>query len=61
MIFVTRPFVALAVAVVLAPSETFLDFLFPSYGLFRGLWAEKWPFLAIPTLLKEVPLILVRI
>ena len=27
----------------------FFDFSFPSYGLFRGLRAEKWPFLAIPT------------
>ena len=34
-IFVNGPFVALVVAVILAPSEAFFDFLFPSYGRFR--------------------------
>ena len=34
-IFVNGPFVALAVPVVLAPSEAFFDFSFPSYGRFR--------------------------
>ena len=34
--FVNGPFVALAKAVDLAPSDPFLNFSFPSYGRFRG-------------------------
>ena len=34
--FVKGPFVALAKAVDLAPSDQFFDFSFPSYGRFRG-------------------------
>ena len=34
--FVNGPFVALAKAKILAPSDPFLNFSFPSYGRFRG-------------------------
>ena len=47
-IFVNGPFVALAVPVVLAPSEAFFDFSFPSYGVFQppgqNLTIDKWFF-----------------